>query len=524
MYIIEKDGRLKVAEPGSRSAKTILDISSQVNHAADRGLLGFALDRDFAVNRRMYLLYTYELNPMIPDRDSRMVSRLERFRLNANDTVTSEGVILGTDDDGPCPAPDNTVGCIPSDGLSHSIGTVRTAADGTLWVGSGDASDFSIVDPQAFRTYDERSMAGKIMHVDTNGNGLPANPLCRGQANQDLVCRKVHSMGFRNPYRFTLQPDGDLTVGDVGWGSYEEIDLVEPAGGGRNYGWPCREGPIATPGYRDEPDCRATRVYEPPDHSYDRSGGNGGAIIGGPTYTGGLYPAAYAGSIFFADYSGRFIRRLVADGTGGYRSVNFASDWSGISLEQAPNGDLVSLDPGADFGAGSGAIRRIAFGNGPPNAVARATPSSGALPLTVQFDASATRDPEGDPVTYAWDLDGDGDTDDSTLPNPTFTYRSTGRVKVRLVATDGGGGSDFNEIFVYPGNTPPSLRVGGAQLYRGGERFRLNATVEDAEDGAAPAVSWNIKVVHASHIHPFAKQTGTTLDVEAITDHDADSY
>ena len=51
----------------------------------------------------------------------------------------------------PCPAPSNTVDCIPADSDSHSIGTVRSAPDGTLWVGNGDGSDWSRVDPRALR-------------------------------------------------------------------------------------------------------------------------------------------------------------------------------------------------------------------------------------------------------------------------------------------------------------------------------------------------------------------------------------
>ena len=85
--------------------------------------------------------------------------------------------ILGSHD-GPCPAPSNTVDCIPSEGFSHSIGSVRSAPDGTLWVGSGDASSLNFVDELALRTYDTQSMAGKIMHIDRNGNGLPGHPFC----------------------------------------------------------------------------------------------------------------------------------------------------------------------------------------------------------------------------------------------------------------------------------------------------------------------------------------------------------
>ena len=58
-------------------------------------------------------------------------------------------------------------------------------------------------------------------------------------------------------------------------------------------------------------------------------------------------------------------------------------------------------------------------------AVAKANPTSG-IGMTVSFDGSASSDPNGDPLTYAWDLDGDGAFDDSTTVNPTWTYNAAG--------------------------------------------------------------------------------------------------
>jgi glucose/arabinose dehydrogenase len=48
MFVAEKGGVLKVVPAGSDTARTVVDLSDRVNSAWDRGLLGLALDADFA--------------------------------------------------------------------------------------------------------------------------------------------------------------------------------------------------------------------------------------------------------------------------------------------------------------------------------------------------------------------------------------------------------------------------------------------------------------------------------------------
>ena len=76
-------------------------------------------------------------------------------------------------------------------------------------------------------------------------------------------------------------------------------------------------------------------------------------------------------------------------------------------------------------------------GNNPPVAVAAASPTTGPAPLTVNFDGSGSSDPDaGDPITYSWDLNGDGTYGDSTAQKPSFTYTTAGTYTVRLKVTD----------------------------------------------------------------------------------------
>ncbi len=71
--------------------------------------------------------------------------------------------------------------------------------------------------------------------------------------------------------------------------------------------------------------------------------------------------------------------------------------------------------------------------NSPPLASFTATPATGPAPLVVEFDASASTDPNGDALTYGWDFD-DGATGMSVSGFHAFT--DPGSYDVELTVTD----------------------------------------------------------------------------------------
>ena len=97
-----------------------------------------------------------------------------------------------------------------------------------------------------------------------------------------------------------------------------------------------------------------------------------------------------------------------------------AGAYSPVDLVSGPGGDLFYVD------LVGGTIRRISYypNNRPPVAVLDANPTYGATPLTVDFDASRSTDADSDPLTYSWDLDGDGVFGDSTIKTPSRTYNT----------------------------------------------------------------------------------------------------
>ena len=81
--------------------------------------------------------------------------------------------------------------------------------------------------------------------------------------------------------------------------------------------------------------------------------------------------------------------------------------------------------------------------NQPPVAAASANPTSGTVPLTVQFTGSNSSDPENGPLTYHWDF---GDNSSSTLADPSHTFTAPGTYSVILTVTD--DASNSSKAFV----------------------------------------------------------------------------
>ena len=170
-------------------------------------------------------------------------------------------------------------------------------------------------------------------------------------------------------------------------------------------------------------------------------------------------------------------------------------------------------------------------GNTPPQAVASANPTSGPPPLNVQFTGSGSSDPDGDAITYAWDLDGDGAYDDSTLANPSFTYTTAGTYQARLRVTDARGASSVSApvtITVGGGNTPPTPVIdtpSSSLTWAVGDTINFSGHATDAQDGALPAsnLTWELILHHCTtgcHTHLVETRTGVASGSFMAPDHD----
>ena len=181
-----------------------------------------------------------------------------------------------------------------------------------------------------------------------------------------------------------------------------------------------------------------------------------------------------------------------------------------------------------------GTIRRIHYfnQNQPPIAVAAATPTNGSAPLTVAFDGTASNDPDGDVLTYAWDLDGDGAFDDGAASTASFTYAQPGTYTATLRVTDPSGATGTSSLTISAGNTPPTAVIDtptAGTTWKVGDVITFSGHATDAQSGTlgASALTWSLVLQHCPstcHEHPLQTFSGTASGSFVAPDHEYPSH
>jgi uncharacterized repeat protein (TIGR03806 family) len=325
-YLAERDGLILRLDDGTQRSAPFLDIQSKVqadylDPNDEGGLLGLALDPNFASNGQLYVFYTGA--PVPPG--SEAISILSRFRsTNGGLTVdpTSETILL----------------TIPQATNHHHAGALEFGPDGMLYVGVGDSGS-----PQDAQ--DRNSRLGSILRIDVHAGSpyaIPSdNPAAGGGAPE------VWAKGLRNPYRFTFDAKtGQLFAGDVGQAMWEEVDLITRGG---NYGWPIREGAACYDQcctYPNSPECTATGLIDPV-YAYPHAGGGAcEAIIGGYVYRGSIFPEI-RGVYVFSDWCSADLRMLtwnVGVGVGAEKIYQAAGLFRSLATDSA--GEMYLLRTG----------------------------------------------------------------------------------------------------------------------------------------------------------------------------------
>ena len=305
---------------------TTLTLSC-VDANGERGLLGIAFDPDYlagASTRWVYLYYT-RLSPASgtcaisgsPGSRNRVVRFKESGGTLTGEQVLLEGPILGA--------------------TNHNGGTLRFAPDKTLFVSMGDNDTDADALP---KSRDLTDLRGKLLRIQRDGTVPADNPFV-GQAP---TRPEVWAWGLRNPFRFSFDvATGTPWIADVGENTWEEIDR---GASGADYGYPCFEGNVA---FRPCTPAPAHPVFPLLVYGHNSGAYTGSAIIGGPVYRSGNFPASFQGRLFYGDYGSGWIRSAAIDAGGALSDVQlFIADAGPLAdIVQAPNGCLAWVDIGA---------------------------------------------------------------------------------------------------------------------------------------------------------------------------------
>ena len=312
-----------------------------------------------------------------------------------------------------------------------------------------------------------------------------------------------------------------------------------------NYGWPCHEGPQTNTYYTSVTMdlCSSLGTVTDPLYDYAQTGHmatsdgcppldgatRAGASISGLAFaTSASYPAPYRNGLFVADYSRNCIIVLPDAGSGvpSGTAIPFEHDAvTPVNLTTDPNGNIVY----GDFGTGT--VHRIRYAA--PTASFTATPSNGTAPLTVNFDASASKRsiPPRSPATT-----GTSATDPATAAGSTTSHLyAAGTYTARLTVTDSNNMTATTTKQISSGNTPPSVTIDQptctTNCWKVGDTITLQAHATDAQDGALAdsRFTWHVGLQHCHsaddcHEHDLLDPTGVSTTTFVAPDHDAGSF
>ncbi|MDA0638777.1 ThuA domain-containing protein, partial [Nonomuraea sp. MCN248] len=556
VFSIDRLGDVKIIKP---SGGTVTAAKLNVFTANESGLLGLTLDPGFATNHWVYLYYS-------PTGTN--VDRLSRFTVTGDTLdLASETRILDV--------PVQRAECCHHGGgmvmdprtgdlwLGTGDNTNPFASDGYTPI--DERSGRAGWDAQR-TSGNTNSLSGKLLRIHPEPDGtytIPSGNLF--PPGTEKTKPEIYGMGFRNPFRIGLDPKtGHIMLGEYGpdAGSASatrgpqntvEWNLVSEPG---NYGWPYCVGDntpyidydFATQQSGAPFNCAAP-VNDSPNNDgltdlptmvpatiwyhYAADPQNfpelrGGAPMGGPVYRADpdlqsdvKWPAYWDGKAVFGEWNNDQVWSFQLDESGTElvemnRILGSLAFKKPMDMKFGPDGALYLIEWGSGFGgdnADSG-IYRIDYikGTRPPIARATADKTDGPLPLAVTFSSEGSRDPDGEPLTFAWDLDGDGDTD-STDPDPSYTYEEGGDYNVVLTVTTPGGKTATASVEINAGNTRPTVTVDvppNGAFFEFGDQVKFKVTATDPEDGAIDCDKVRIQAIlgHESHGHPLDQHTG----------------
>lgn len=479
LFVADKSGRIYLSYNDVWNPTPIIDFSPSVDAYNERGFNHLAVDPDFAGNGWIYVYYT------VPDV---AYNRVARYTFNFGTGLVdpaSHTILLDLD---------------PMTGTIHAGGAMNFAADGTLFVTTGESANPHF-------SQNTGSLLGKVLRMNKDGSLPTDNPFYNTLTGK---YRYIYALGLRNPYTADVQPGtGRYFVCDVGESLYEEINEVMP---GSNFGWNLIEGP------------KPANVTPPANYSdpllyYHHDVGC--AIVGGVFYNPAStnWPAQYAGKFFYSDYCNGTLR-VMNPTTGAEESIFASNIGAPVANAIRPDGSLYYFDRGgAPY---DGAIPRITSTNQGSLwkivYTGSLAPHIGAHPdtLIAPVDSNVVFGVivNGQDLSYQW-IKGGVDIPGATQKTLTLNnvqLADSGSLYTVRISNPHGTVTSLPGLLKVTNRPPPEPVItlpAENFLYSANTSLSFSGTASDPVEGALPAskLTWKIDFHHDDHAHPVMAVT-----------------
>lgn len=304
LFIIEKVGRIRIFQNGQLIEQAFLDIDDRVaSFGNEQGLLGLAFHPQYVQNGRFFVNYT----------DTNGDDVIARFQVSSDPHAAD-------------PNSEVRLLAVPDPFPNHNGGVLAFGPDGYLYAGMGDGGAAGDPFGNAQKT---DVLLGKILRLDVDS----AEPYAVPQDNP--FGNEVWVYGLRNPWRMSFDSaTGDLYIGDVGQGDWEEIDyLPANTGAGTNFGWDYREGAHDYEGGGPAGMVDPIAEYSHPE--------GGCSVTGGYVYRGTM--SEWNGIYLYGDYCTGFIWGLIQVNGSWQEQLLFDVNFTITSFGQDDAGELYAL-------------------------------------------------------------------------------------------------------------------------------------------------------------------------------------
>lgn len=525
----QRRGELMLYEPDLEDTRVVHKFD--VYTKQEDGLMGLALDPNYAQNNWLYVYYS--------PTEKKAKQHLSRFVYKDGTLdLDSEVVVLEVK--------------TQRDECCHTGGSIEFGPDGNLFLSTGDDTNpfnsdgFSPSDEQDGRkpwdaqrtSANANDLRGKVLRITPQADGsytIPeGNLFPEGTPN---TRPEIYVMGCRNPYRIAIDqrtkylywgdvgPDAGKDSLDRGPRGYDEVNQARQAG---FFGWPLfignnfayndydfatkKSAPAHNPaaplntspnntGIQELPPAQPAYIWYPYATSEEfplMGDGGRNAMAAGVYYyedykpSDKRFPAYYDGKLFTYDWMRGIIAAVTMNEAGDFQkmerflpSMEFNNP---MDILFSPDGDMYMLEYGTLWFKQNPDARlvhlRYVAGNRMPSPLLETSSIAGAAPLKVQFTGDQSKDPDGDKITYEWIFE--GEEIQSTASNPVYTFEKPGEYEVRLVIDDGKGETAQLKKTILVGNEVPQLdwkMEAASSFYFDNQELEYEVMVKDKEDG-----------------------------------------